>query len=400
MRAPQRPRALIRWRETPPNPHHAACSFPTHTKTARIWRAGWPPISPGEATIPGGTRTGFSLAQAGATRSNQKDADRPIHLETKQYIPFDSPASYRASLDKLLSAIAAGDTAALPQKYRTPYVTAPPLPLHFVPRPAELQSLLETLVNDASERRIALTAVRAMGGIGKTVLAQALCHHPAVQDAFPDGVLWAVIGQNPTELHLTTQMREFAKGLGDDLTRYDTLQGSSNQLRNTLQDKAALLVLDDVWNPRDVHPFIADAPRSRLLLTTRQQAANLPGLHQRLLEAYRARCAAGWPSGPDDGYFFTWLAYHLWEAGERAELRRLLLDPGWMRAKLTKKDSAALRADYTYPENRGLASASQAWFARGRRCLSPIFIPAAETQPHGPAVPEWPRATPRRSRGF
>jgi hypothetical protein len=49
-----------------------------------------------------------------------------------------------------------------------------------------------------------------MGGIGKTVLAQALCHDPAVQDAYPDGVIWATIGQNPTDLHLINQMREIA----------------------------------------------------------------------------------------------------------------------------------------------------------------------------------------------
>src|SRR5205823_2687961 len=32
-----------------------------------------------------------------------------------------------------------------------------------------------------------------------------------------------------------------------------------------------LIVLDDVWNPRNIQPFLVDAPRCRLLLTTRRK---------------------------------------------------------------------------------------------------------------------------------
>jgi hypothetical protein len=32
--------------------------------------------------------------------------------------------------------------------------------------------------------------LHGMGGIGKTVLAQALCHDEVVQQAFPDGIIW------------------------------------------------------------------------------------------------------------------------------------------------------------------------------------------------------------------
>jgi len=454
----------------------------------------------------------------------QADADRPVYLESRHYIQID-PAAYEDGLRELLRAVEGGDRAVLAPRYHTTYVTAPPLPLNFVPRPAELESLRKSLINDASERRIALTAVRAMGGIGKTILAQALCHDRAIQDAYPDGVIWAIMGQNPTELHLTTQMREIAKALGDDLAHYDTLQGCSNQFRTTLRDRSALIVLDDVWDARDVQPFLADAPRSRLLLTTRQRDVvkatgarefsldvlepdparallaqwsqtaeeNLPSmaseiieecgrlplaiamigalvhgetndpwgralrrlknadlekirmqfpdyphptlfrviqvsvdalereeyrsryldfavfrpdtpvpqkvletfwnldkdsaedvvgawvgaslanrleavitlhpvqmdfvkkhakapaeLQRVLVERYRAQCSNGWAYGPDDGYFFPWLTYHLSAAGRIDELRELLLDSKWMRARLARKEIPALLADYDY----------------------------------------------------
>src|SRR5258708_11009318 len=108
-----------------------------------------------------------------------------------------------------------------------------------------------------------------MGGVGKSVLAQAICHNEAVQDAFPDGVIWVSVGQSPSNDHLREQIREVAKALGDNLVGYDTFQGCVNQLRNTLSDKSVLIVLDDVWDPRHVRHFSADAPRCRLLITTR-----------------------------------------------------------------------------------------------------------------------------------
>jgi WD40 repeat protein/S1-C subfamily serine protease len=78
----------------------------------------------------------------------------------------------------------------------------------------------------------------------------------------------------------------------------------------------------------------------------RQQTDNLPALHQRLLRAYAAQCPEGWPTGPDDGYYFQHLPNHLTEVGQANELRELLLDFDWLQAKLEAVDVAALLADY------------------------------------------------------
>ena len=455
----------------------------------------------------------------------QGDADRPIHLESKQYIQFDDPVRYKESLKELLGVLGTQQTASLAAKYRATYVTAPPMPLHFVSRPSALTPLMDNVISDASDSRISVVAVRAMGGMGKTVLAQSLCQTQAIQDAFPDGVIWGKIGQKPTTLHLVEQMREIGKALGDNLERYDTLQGCTNQLRTTLRDKAALIVLDDVWDPRDVQPFVADSPRSKLLLTTRQRAVvtatgareyplgvlenseassllarwsgtsvqdfpseareiireagglplalsmigglvqqgaeawtrvsrrlrnaeldrirlqlsdydvadnvakvieisiewlspadrdrylsmavfrpdspvssrvleifwgadkddaadtveawidaslasfdadqrivlhdlqmdyvrkqrgDLTEFHKKLVEAYRAHCTRGWTSGPDDGYFFKSIAYHLNESGNLEELENLLASGEWVRLRTTRGELDALLGDYEY----------------------------------------------------
>jgi hypothetical protein len=43
----------------------------------------------------------------------------------------------------------------------------------------------------------------------------------------------------------------------------------------------------------------------------RGKQRSLPGLHNRLLNAYAAQCTGGWATGPNDGYFQQHLIHHL-----------------------------------------------------------------------------------------
>lgn len=95
-------------------------------------------------------------------------------------------------------------------------------------------------------------------------------------------------------------------------------------------------------------------------------AGQLASLHNRLIDAYHARCPNGWASGPDDGYYFQHLAFHLDEAGRREELQNLLFDFEWVSRFLNCADCAggragdlyALIADYERALSTGLDSQS------------------------------------------
>jgi len=203
------------------------------------------------------------LAQAGA--------DRPVYLEAKQYLDFTSASFYDQHFDELLAVIEGGGGVALDEKYRATrvtYVTAPPSVVNEIERPEALRALRDALFAEHDRQPLALTALAGMGGIGKTVLAHALTRDKVVQDAFPDGVIWITMGREQAS-DLLPRFREVCKALGDDLQRYDTLPAAINQYKTALAQKAALIVVDDIWRKTDLEPFFADSQRSRLLFTTR-----------------------------------------------------------------------------------------------------------------------------------
>lgn len=148
-----------------------------------------------------------------------------------------------------------------------------PMPANYVQRGELLEELRDSLLGDAaniaftSAIKGSLTALHGMGGIGKSVMARALCDDPAVQAAFPDGILWTTLGQ---EASLLTKLREWVQALGGVISENaPTLDSIRAVLAELLQDRACLLVVDDVWERKHAAAFRLGGPRCRLLITTR-----------------------------------------------------------------------------------------------------------------------------------
>jgi WD40 repeat protein len=203
-----------------------------------------------------------------------KDADRPLHLEARQYRDFSDSRHYKERLQELVADILGDVTATLPESFRKTrinYVTAPPRVANYLERPEALRALRNILFAEDQRQPIALTAIAGMGGIGKTVLAQALTKDEVVQQAFPDGIVWITMGRE-AQADFTKRMREVAKALGDDLEGYEDSLACQNQYKTTIASKAALIVVDDVWSKADIEPLLAESPRSRFLFTTRDSA--------------------------------------------------------------------------------------------------------------------------------
>jgi len=198
----------------------------------------------------------------------QAEADRPIYLEHANYQDFSNTANYPDGLNKLKVEISSGKATPLPEFFRTTRVhITEALPPFYVERPEEIERLRKIILNDTTDHQLALTALKGMGGIGKSVLAIAITQDQAVQDAFPDGIVWVKIGRE--NVNMTEKMQVIGKALGDSIADYQSFDTAQAALRKLLYNKSVLIVLDDVWEREHLEPFRFNAPRCHTLFTTR-----------------------------------------------------------------------------------------------------------------------------------
>ncbi|MGF1605216.1 MAG: NB-ARC domain-containing protein [Rhodothalassiaceae bacterium] len=110
--------------------------------------------------------------------------------------------------------------------------------------------------------------LNGMGGLGKTVLATALCHDPDIRSAFAYGIVWLTFGREATALEKLHELARAVTGMRAD---YVSVGDAQKDLHRLLEDTRVLLVLDDLWENRQLDAF-RDLPHSvRLLVTTRKK---------------------------------------------------------------------------------------------------------------------------------
>jgi len=157
--------------------------------------------------------------------------------------------------------------------------SAPPLPSLIIGREEAMRDL-KTRLGIAGKGQIpaplqVVTVVRGWPGVGKTTLAAALAHDADIALKFPDGVLWASIGQTPSVL---SELAAWGRALGAyDLLRASTVEEATAQLSALLRNKRVLLILDDVWEAEHAVPFKVGGRECAMLITTR-----VPGVAQAL----------------------------------------------------------------------------------------------------------------------
>ncbi len=150
-----------------------------------------------------------------------------------------------------------------------PQGSAPASPKLLVGREDDLCALKERLAPRDEASVQVLTAVRGWPGVGKTTLASALAHDPELAARFPDGVLWASLGQRPG---VYSELAAWCQAVGlPQLGPARSVEELSAQLAAVLRDKRALLIVDDVWDVRDAEPFRVGGRGCAMLITTRLQ---------------------------------------------------------------------------------------------------------------------------------
>jgi NB-ARC domain len=136
--------------------------------------------------------------------------------------------------------------------------------VEFVGRDAKLIELHEQLQNN---KRIAITAIAGMGGIGKTELALQYAIEQLQQGQYPAGICWL----RARDREIATDIVTFAQvHLGLSLPDQMEIEDQVRFCWQRWPEGEALVVLDDVTDYQAIEPCLPPAdPRFKLLITTR-----------------------------------------------------------------------------------------------------------------------------------
>ncbi|XP_039129004.1 putative disease resistance protein RGA3 [Dioscorea cayenensis subsp. rotundata] len=140
-------------------------------------------------------------------------------------------------------------------------------------RDEDKEKLLQMLISDCFDEKVAVVSVIGMGGLGKTTLAQLVYADERVKKQF-ELCIWVCVSDDFDVAKLARKIIHTASGKICDHTNMEVLQ---QDLRQILRKKRYLLVLDDVWNEdfkkwTDLkNMLLGGGEGSRILVTTRNE---------------------------------------------------------------------------------------------------------------------------------
>jgi WD40 repeat protein len=149
------------------------------------------------------------------------------------------------------------------------HTMAPEVEGSFVPRPELTTPLVRALLGGRSRKVGITTLLTGAGGFGKTTLALAVCALDEVRGAFP-WIYWVPVGQEMTGAALAAAINDISERADGQRPGLTSPEQAGLRLGGILKDKGrCLLVVDDVWTPEQLRPFLAAGRGCTLLVTTR-----------------------------------------------------------------------------------------------------------------------------------
>ncbi|MCA1693604.1 MAG: DUF4062 domain-containing protein [Actinobacteria bacterium] len=180
----------------------------------------------------------------------------------------NSPDDLRAALYQALvqpSHGGSGGTAG----WRGPVFAVPPLRGDEVARPGLMEELVRAVTRPEASAVGMTTGLWGAGGFGKTTLARLLAHHDEVIEQFPDGVVWATVGDDAAGPELAEKVTNVVGLLTSDRPPITDPVTAGAVLGRVLGDRRVLLIVDDVWSAAQVEPFLIGGSAAVRLFTTR-----------------------------------------------------------------------------------------------------------------------------------
>ncbi len=112
-------------------------------------------------------------------------------------------------------------------------------------------------------------ALLGLPGMGKTSLALALTADEEVRERFPDGILWAGLGQEPDVAGQLTRWGKLLCVKPSDVGNAQSREAWGNAIRTAIGSRRLLLVIDDAWSVEDALALQLGGTGCAHVLTTR-----------------------------------------------------------------------------------------------------------------------------------
>lgn len=143
----------------------------------------------------------------------------------------------------------------------------PPLPALIVGREQALTDIKGRLGIGSTAANRPVTVIHGWPGVGKSTVSAMLPHDPEIVAHFPDGILWASLGETPD---LLSELSGWASALGlADASPTRQIEDISARIAAVIRDKRLLLVIDDVWQPEHVRLFRVGGQHCVTVMTSR-----------------------------------------------------------------------------------------------------------------------------------
>jgi len=175
-----------------------------------------------------------------------------------------------------------------------------PLPLPGAKGLVGRDTMMAELRHSISTGKAACIALHGLPGVGKTALAIHLAYDDKIRAHFPDGILWAGLGPQPTlldQLNRWGALLETAPPASSPQRRIEAWAGA---IHTAIGMRRMLLVIDDVWTIEAALAFRVGGPNCTYIVTTRfpqiglQFAPDNPVIVHELSQDDSVRLIAQW----------------------------------------------------------------------------------------------------------
>ena len=152
------------------------------------------------------------------------------------------------------------------QATAAPVGVMPPAPSLIVGRQEALREI-KRRIGISGEQMRPITIIQGWPGVGKSTTIASLAHDPEVARQFPDGVLWASLGENP---NLLVEISAWSDAvMPGERGRTRRIEDISAHLTAGLRDRRMLLIVDDVWQVEHARPFRVGGQGCAFVMTSR-----------------------------------------------------------------------------------------------------------------------------------